>query len=69
VAKAYSRIIHFIFEACGGVWKKTIGQEFLEGWSIEGHITKVLEQIVIDFGLVLNNSGTEFIHLWFTDSS
>jgi len=36
-------------------YKKTItSQDFLvEGWSIEGHITKVVEWIVIDFGLLI----------------
>jgi len=38
------------------------GQEFLvKGWSIEGCITKVVEQIVMDFGLLILHKTKELI--------
>jgi len=37
----------------------TIGQDFLvEGWSIEGHVTKVVEWIVMYFGLLILADST-----------
>jgi len=59
--KIIPRIIYFIFknklrcEGCAKIKKKTTtNQKFLvEGWSIEGSITQVVEQIVINVGLLI----------------
>jgi len=32
--------------------KITTGQDFVKEWSIEGHITKVVEWILMDFGFI-----------------
>jgi len=42
-------------EGCENKNKKmTTSQDFfVEGWSIEGHVTKVVEQIVMNVGLLI----------------
>jgi len=39
---------------CKNKKKTTTSQDFLvKGWSVEGHITKVIEQIIADFDLLI----------------
>jgi len=61
VMKVISRIIRFIFKnklRYLGVCENKKNDDWsrfclVDGWSTEGHITKVVEQIVIDFGLLI----------------
>jgi len=49
--QVYSQNIHFIFE---NTKAHEVCQDFLvKGQSIEDHVTKVVEWIVIDFGLLI----------------
>jgi len=38
---------------CAKIRKQPVKIFLVEGWSIEGHVTKVVEQIVMDFGLLI----------------
>jgi len=61
--KVISQIICFIFkkqievhEVCKNKENKkqwTVKNFLVEGWSIEGCVTQVVEQIVMDFGLLI----------------
>jgi len=60
VVKVYSQIIRFIFKkilrhtGCVKIKKQRPVMIFLvEGWSIEGRVTKMVEWIVMDFGLLI----------------
>jgi len=60
VTKVISRIIRFIFKnklrrpGCAKIKKWQPVKIFLvEGWSIEGLVTKMVERIVMDFGLLI----------------
>jgi len=63
-AKVISRIIHFILKklrhaGCAKIKKIKIKNNdwsrffLVEGWSIEGCITKVVKRIVMNFGLLI----------------
>jgi len=62
--KVISQIIRFIFKnklrhagVCENKENKKrrwpVKNILVEGWSIEGHVTKVVERIVMDFGLLI----------------
>jgi len=63
-AKVIPRIIHFIIKnilRCTGVCENKKNNDrsrffLVEGWSIEGHVTKVVEWIVMDFGLLTDST-------------